>query len=166
MDRGGGTAGGRGALVACHTLTAGLALHGHTLRMPPALHRLTHIFTLRNSIILNTLGGQRTVSICLTLSRGSAAVVVGVSHGAQGTETLVGAPGVVTVSPWATRGGGAEVYQGAAMGRVPSITRLAVTYLSMVFSGTQRKLSTRVVGQARYLAHVVLAELVIGAVVV
>lgn len=110
--------------------------------------------------------GGRTVGVCVALDRRTTALVVGISYGSCGALALEGTAGVVTGSCRAAREVGAEVDQVTVQVGIAGVPGLAIADLSVSFGGTQRVLSARIRDQTGDFAHVLVAELVVGAVAV
>lgn len=72
----------------------------------------------------------------------------------------------MTGSFWTTRKIRAEVNEMAVQVGIARVPRLAIADLPMSFGGTQRVLSARIRDETGDFAHVLVAELVVGAVAV
>lgn len=160
------------------------------LRVRTAFHFFAVVLAFGYAVGLNAVRRWRTVFVDLTFDRRTATVLIGVADRAERAQTFKRASRVV--APGARSAGRrfAQVQHVAAKVRISRVAGLTVahlranpnrpdvereigikirslaTYLSMVLRRAQSVRPTRIVRQARYLAHVVLAYFVVRTILV
>lgn len=127
---------------------------------------IAHIFAFRYALHHAAFGIRGTIVVTRALHGCSASVAIWITNCSSGTIATERPTAVGTLSAWSTRPFLAIVNGITAHIRITSEAWFTVTGLLVILRRTQGILATALSDQARNLAHVVLARLILRAVVV
>lgn len=154
------------AIVAAAACTLRHVALRNTFRIGATLQLGTDIAALGHPIGFGACGMRGTVLVGLALNGAATALVVRITNESRWTGALVRPPRVSATGSGSARSIPAKVYNIATNPRISRESWLAVANLLVVFCGAESILSARLSNEAGNLAHMVVAALVIGAVIV
>lgn len=138
----------------------------NTFRVGATLQLGADISALGHPVGLGACGMRGTVLVGLALHGAATALVVRITNESWGTGAFVRAARVSATGSGSARSVPTEVDHIAANTRISAESWLAVAHLLVVLRGAQGILATRLSNQTGNLAHVIVAALVVGAIIV
>lgn len=139
---------------------------GNTFRIGTTTYRCTNIMTLGYTIGFGAFSMRWTIIVGLTFHRSAAALIIGISHQPWWTAALKRAACIATACPRTTGSIFAEINYITFGSGITCIARLALANLLVILCGAQSILTAWLSNQTGYLAHMIIAGLVIGTIII